>query len=251
MVDRGTGGEHIRLPADYPRGSHYGDDNDRAMTDPNTMKDTEDDLASGPAHDEFEWNIDAAAKLSRAETAIAEFTYQITKLNYLHAQLLAARDGTLEPDWRATITTIAAETTSEPADTQRSARSRAAADLAAIPPADWEPGRKVGWRTALDAWFDAIKACLADTERAERHLRAETWMSADSVTARITMDRDLATASYRAGLAAGGLDVDWYDWLIERVRLWPDVKRRNDQLDLMTLEPDYRQSIEQLPPYWA
>ena len=72
-----------------------------------------------------------------------------------------------------------------------------------------------------------------------------------SVTARITMDRDLATASYRAGLAAGGLDVDWYDWLIERVRLWPDVKRRNDQLDLMTLEPDYRQSIEQLPPYWA
>ena len=227
--------------------SHHVSDTD---PNPRTVPDA-DDLLPGPEFHEFEWNIDAAAKLSHAETAIAEFTYQITKLSYLHTQLLAARDGVLEPDWRDTITAIAADTTSDLDDAQQAARARAAADLASMAPADWEPGRRVGWRTALEEWFEAIKACLADTERAERHLRGETWMSADSVAARTKMERDLATASYRAGLAAGGLDVDWYEWLIERVRLWPDMKRRNDQLDLMTLEPDYRQTIEHLPPYWA
>ena len=49
------------------------------------------------------------------------------------------------------------------------------------------------------------------------------------------MERDLVTASYRAGLAAGGLDIDWYDWLIDRVRAWPDTQRRDDQLDLIAV----------------
>ena len=66
------------------------------------------------------------------------------------------------------------------------------------------------------------------------------------------MDRDLAVASYQAGLTAGGLDIpDWYDWLTDRVYLWPDKQRRDEQLDLMTLEPGYRDSIQQLPAYWA
>lgn len=200
--------------------------------------------------DDHEWNIDAPAKLARTQAAIDDFLYRISKLNYLRAQLLSAREGTLKSDWRTTLVKSATESIGLQPD-QQAARERAARDISALPPADWEPDRHVGWRLALNAWYEATNQCLDDIENAEKQLRSESWMSADTVTTRIAMDRDLTTASYRAGLAAGGLDVDWYDWLIDRVRKWPDKQRRDDQLDLMTLEPDYRDSMQQLPAYWA
>lgn len=211
---------------------------------------------------EYEWNIDAVDKLQRAEAAVHLFSYRATQLNYLRALLLSARQGTLSEDWREALaaTDPGAATDADAdaddgritlTDDQRAISRQAAQEIAASPPADWHPHRNVGWRRALDAWHEATKQCLDDTERAETDLRGQSWMSADAVTARIDMDRDLATASYRAGLAAGGLAVEWYDWLIERVGRWPDIQRRDDQLDLMTLEPGYRDSMQHLPDYWA
>ncbi len=214
---------------------------------------------------QYEWNINAPEKLAQAQAATRSFFSRIAALGYLRAQLLSARDGTLTPDWRDTLV-AASDTTDEPAaddsaegadthvtltDDQLAACRHAAEEIAAGPAANWHPHRNVGWRLALDAWFDATKQCLDAAEHAEQEVRSQSWMSVDDVTARIDMDRDLATASYRAGLAAGGLDVEWYDWLVERVRRWPDKQRRDDQLDLMTLEPGYRESMQQLPSYWA
>lgn len=206
---------------------------------------------------EYEWNIDAAEKLQQAEAEVHLFSCRATQLNYVRALLLSARQGTLPEDWREALTATDTETDTD-ADTRitltddQLALSRQAAEaIAAAPSADWHPHRNIGWRRALDAWYDATKQCLDDTERAETDVRGQSWMSVDAVSARIDMDRDLATAAYRAGLAAGGLAVEWYDWLIDRVRRWPDKQRRDDQLDLMTLEPGYRESMQQLPGYWA
>lgn len=218
----------------------------------------------------YDWNVDAPERLAQAQAATQVFFSRIATLNYRLAVLLSAREGTLTPDWREALAAgedsvadkedegagadgaeVDADSSTSLTDDQRDACRRAAEAIAASPPAQWHPHSDAGWRLALDAWFDAIKACLDDIERAEMEVRRQSWMAVDGVAARIGMDRDLATASYRAGLAAGGLDVDWYEWLVDRVRLWPDKQRRDAQLDLMTLEPGYRDSMQHLPSHWA
>lgn len=57
----------------------------------------------------------------------------------------------------------------------------------------------------------------------------------------------VAASADDAGLTSGGLDVEWFDWLIERVKAWPDQDRARDQLDAMTLDLDYRAGMEKLP----
>lgn len=159
----------------------------------------------------------------------AELTISDAPPMLLRPILRQARAGTLASAWREKLP--------------------AASALAELPPQDWEPGRGVGWRRALDAWHKAMTDCLAAAARADDELRrrlpryeeAGGWL----------MDQDLATASYRAGMAAGGLDVEWFDWLIERTNDWPDHDRARDQLDAMTLDPDYRANMERLPLYWA
>lgn len=215
----------------------------------------------GTAGDRHEWTIDAAQTIQRAEAAVYLFSCRATQLNYLRALLLSARQGTLPEDWREALVTTGTDTDTDApdgddtpitlTDNQLALNRQSAESLAAAPSVDWHPHRNVGWRRALDAWYDATKQCLDDTERVETDVRGLSWMSVDAVSARIDTDRDLATASYRAGLAAGGLAVEWFDWLVDRVRRWPDKQRRDDQLDLMTLEPGYRESMQRLPGYWA
>lgn len=184
-------------------------------------------------------------------TTIAEIDY--VQLALLRVVLQQARAGRLETDWRdkVPVAIIDSGTLSDDRDGDVYAAAVCAGrELVDIPAQDWEPNSGVGWRKALDAWFEGTKGCLMIFEAAERHLQA--GFPTGGILSQAAMDRDLATASYRAGLAAGGLDVaDWYEWLTDRVYAWPDKKRRDDQIDLMTLEPGYRESIEQLPAYWA
>lgn len=184
-------------------------------------------------------------------TPLAEIDY--VQLALLRVVLQQARAGTLETDWRDKVPVAIAESgaLSDGRDGDVYAAAVCAGrELVDIRPEDWEPDSGVGWRKSLDSWFEATKGCLMVFESAEQHLRA--GFPSAGIVSQAAMDRDLATASYRAGLAAGGLDVpDWYGWLNDRVYSWPDKMRRDDQIDLMTLEPGYRESIEQLPAYWA
>lgn len=184
--------------------------------------------------------------LTPVDPGIEEFRYETTRLTLLRTYLQCARDGLLATSWREALTTIHSAGHHE-------ARARAIAAIAKTPPADWEPDQGVGWRRALDAWHKATTDCLAATEDTQQRLLASRAASADVI--RVAADnmviaRDLATASYRAGMAAAGLDVEWFDWLIDRAREWPDERRRNEQLDLMTLEPGYRETFQKLPLYW-
>lgn len=190
--------------------------------------------------------VDSDEELGDEDTRIEQFRYEMTKLTLLRTYLQCARDGILTTDWRQTLTKI------HPAG-QHESRARAIAAIAETPPADWEPDQGVGWRRALDAWHRATTDCLEATEDTQQRLLVSRAATADlvrSVAVNITIARDLATASYRAGMAAAGLDVEWYDWLIDRAREWPDERRRNEQLDLMTLEPGYRETVQKLPLYW-
>ena len=63
------------------------------------------------------------------------------------------------------------------------------------------------------------------------------------------MCRDETKAEYRAGLVAGGqeLDGDWLEWFANQIRLWP-----NDDANINALaginRPGFREQMESLPP---
>lgn len=187
---------------------------------------------------------DSGEKTADADPAIDHFRYETTRLTLLRTYLQCAREGTLSPDWRETLTEI------HPAG-EHEDRARAIADIAETPPADWEPDKGVGWRRALDSWYEATTNCLTATEAIqERLLTSKAATPVHKAAQNTLIARDIATASYRAGMAAAGLDIEWFDWLIDRVHQWPDARRRSEQLDLMTLEPGYRETVQQLPLYW-
>jgi hypothetical protein len=68
------------------------------------------------------------------------------------------------------------------------------------------------------------------------------------LTARICEPDDLG-ASYRAGLAAGGEEIDWVAWYLERTATWNDesiAAAKRAQLERST----FRAGLEALPECW-
>jgi hypothetical protein len=61
--------------------------------------------------------------------------------------------------------------------------------------------------------------------------------------------RDELGASYRAGLRAGGDDVDWLSWYRDYISRWPLGVMRDAATARLEL-PDIRRQMETLPDYW-
>lgn len=190
------------------------------------------------------------ADIARAAAVIDDAYYRLTKAGLLRTQLLCARLGVLDIDWRTAVLDSVAEPLPDTGERHQELRRRAAHEVANLPNADWEPEMKAGWRTALEAWFAATKQCLDAMEDAQRRIYAEAGLSVEQLAVGFGMDRDLETASYRAGLTAAGLVSNWFEWLHERVQTWPYGPRRDTQLQAMS-DPDYRRKLQQLPRYWA
>lgn len=190
------------------------------------------------------------ADISRAAALIDDAFYQLTKAAMLRTQLLGARLGMLDVDWRTSVLDAVAERLPNVGDRHQELRLRAAEEVANLPNAEWEPDMKVGWRTSLESWYASTKQCLDEMEDAQRRIHIEAGLPVERLAADFAMDRDLETASYRAGLTAAGLVSNWLEWLQERVRTWPYGPRRDAQLQAMD-NPDYRRELQQLPRYWA
>ena len=190
------------------------------------------------------------ADIARAAERIDDAYYRLTKAGLLRVQLLCARLGVLDVDWRTAVLDSVDEPLPDTSDHHQQLRFQVAEEVANLPNADWEPEMKAGWRTALEAWFAATKQCLEEMEDAQRRIHVEADLPVDSMAAGFAMDRDLETASYRAGLTAAGLVSNWFEWLQERVRAWPFGPRRDAQMQAME-DPDYRRQLQQLPRYWA
>lgn len=89
-------------------------------------------------------------------------------------------------------------------------------DVAAIPPADWEPYATDGdWNAALRAWYRAAGDVLTYRRQRIRPMVA----AADH-----QIDVDLLEVSYRAGVVAGTghPDESWKGWLAEHTYTWLD-----------------------------
>ena len=193
---------------------------------------------------------DANADIVRSAELIEGLYHRLTKAGLLRVQLLCARQGVLDVDWRTAVLESVGEPMEGISERHQELRLQAAEEVANLPNADWEPDMKVGWREALEAWFVATKQCLDEMEDAQRRIHVEVGLPLGNLRADFAMDRDLDTASYRAGLTAAGLVSNWFEWLGERVRSWPHGPRREGQLQAMA-DADYRRQLQQLPRYWA
>ncbi|WP_292981251.1 hypothetical protein [Mycobacterium sp.] len=179
--------------------------------------------------------------------------------------LRRARDGALDRDWRERFTTYHPVLLKANADTVALIHH----EMAELPEQPWEPYAAAGdWREALDAWYSDTLALETSYEHAILAGRprppaepesGHDWLASyaagqpkqaadDSRTRQnLLRNRDGFGASYRAGLAAGGVDVDWEGWYWQRVKLWDDLGDEG-------LRVDSRRNrllcVEHLPPYW-
>lgn len=132
--------------------------------------------------------------------------------------------------------------------------------------AAWEPGQASNWRDALTSWYLASRVALHDDRALPAEIQIETVKTRDQTlahalemrvkgvnavdaldrlevaldssdvstdsTTRTTHElyiaaRDELGASYRAGLRAGGDDVDWVGWYRDHINRWPGHHARS------------------------
>ncbi|MGB0878839.1 MAG: hypothetical protein ACPGXI_17520 [Mycobacterium sp.] len=164
--------------------------------------------------------------------------------------LSSARAGTLAQNWREHLTidtagrdeirrAVLGDSAAKSVNRTQSADADTLAvhEMAMMPIRPWEPHAAGGdWRAALEAWY-------ADTLALDEYRVGSFGGGLDDSFsgARDAMEiiRNLWTASYRAGLAAGGEDNDWLAWL--------ESSRTRPVADPTGL----RQHLEQLPDYWT
>lgn len=190
-----------------------------------------------------------------------------------------ARFGTLDPQWRSSVTSPKARLYPH-AETDD---DRAAVmELQQLPPQPWEPHHGP-WRAALDAWFVAqfginervrVRSALSYVTQLEMHgttalSKFRTASSTGTYTDESIIEelralpyaelrdpsnpvhlaqRDELVASYLAGLNDAGIDNDWVDWLRARSETWGDPmleKKWKIMLGGPTLAQMWR-----LPAYW-
>jgi hypothetical protein len=194
------------------------------------------------------------AYLWQCEQAAASSRYVHARLRQLTDVLWRCRLGELSPDWR-----------------DRLGAGMAAAEdvlvrheLATMPTRAWEPFVASGdWRTALDEWYSDW--VTLDDYRVKHERRPQDPI-AGMVTpfykalnespdiARGQQARDRAWvfinimwgALYRGGLAAGGMKINWREWVEEQAQaLRPEDRARVLGLKCGGL------NVEQLPAYWT
>ena len=208
-------------------------------------------------------------RMRRIQTEIAEHTHNYgdfvyrTKRYYAMKSILErARLGALEPNWRDRLTA--------PDDTQLLAMSSGyqlysdmdtllLTELQSVPHGDWEPNRGVGWRRSLDSWLATSNNAL-DQYRPLNHvltdsLSAATLGQPQALQVQLhhqftaAFERDMIEASYKAGLCAGGEQLDWRGWLRQRATRWPDVPAAEKFLVALH-DPHFRDDLQTLPDYW-
>jgi hypothetical protein len=191
-----------------------------------------------------------------------DYVYRTGRLQAMTSLLELARMGRLPCDWRDRLTAADYSmlvTTANPGYRLFSdIETLVVTEMQSLPAADWEPGADVGWRRALDSWFDASRKRIAESltilENASQHsffctkeARAAFAIRRSQLT---VSEPDMIAASYRAGLCAGGVLNDWRGWLWVRITGWPDGPARAQMLTGLQL-PHFLADYQALPDYWC
>ena len=191
-------------------------------------------------------------------------------------QILAlARNGALKPDWRDTLDTPQRSATAHHIYTDGDLL--AIEDLRQMDYAAWEPGHASSWRdpctrTAPWPWSckspatqdrektlaSALRLRSQGVNAVDELLRLETAIDSTDVASDsaqrtshhlYVVARDELGASYRAGLRAGGDDVDWLTRYRDHINRWP-AGTMKDIVTARLDSPDYQQHMQTLPDYW-
>lgn len=205
---------------------------------------------------------------------ISDYSYVASRCRHLSDLLSQARFGRLDPDWRSNLRSFSAQYAAPGLHTD--AESTAIAELQMLPPMPWEPNQGT-WRQSLDSWYGVARKTLTldyvnmgqvmlNSLRtsdlagvfafggmlAEKIL--ETVVPQDNQADQTRFSREWTfigertslTGSYLAGLAAGGMAVDWRGWYREQLAKWPQdhpmLRRLQSEIDTRT--------YERLPKYW-
>ncbi|SHS72534.1 Helix-turn-helix [Mycobacteroides abscessus subsp. abscessus] len=202
--------------------------------------------------------------------------YTAAKTRYLDRILKRAREGSLPIAWRDELVPITEE--SWGSSTLVEVDALAVADIQSLPVAAWEPFQ-AEWRPALESWYVAARTIVSenyintirdfldqiiDGDRLVAIFAREGRL-VEEITEGIApldvrrdsnrtnyemmyvVDRTRLTASYLAGLAAGGLDIDWRSWYSSQIESWPDDRSYKLSARLTLTNPDFGR----LPEYWT
>lgn len=213
---------------------------------------------------------------------LSEIGFSAGKYTRLRTVLQQARDGVLAADWRDHLVTHY-DGTDPRVQVQADAEFTALSALQNMPPAPWEPGEASNWKAALDSWYVTARNLhgeyfLSNMEQMCRQLAvgekilrlpAETGgLNQDYVIATVAdadrmrdkgrrlhthqyiVERTRLTAYYLAGLAAGGLDVDWVSWYRAEAETWPDDLPDRARVEQGLTRAPFRAVMQKLPAYW-
>lgn len=187
--------------------------------------------------------------------------------------LMDARIGTLDPNWRHGLSPAIVGDTSGAA--LECSNNLAVHDILTLDVQPWEPHTGSGWRVALDAWYAAVAEVNETRERTEQLMpgadadepevvREFTEAASQNPVLRSFAERategrrrwrDWEGAWYHAGLAAGGLDVDWRGWYRGRIATWTNglssLEGPSAIAELTALEHGDKDHMQSLPAYWT
>ena len=219
--------------------------------------------------------FDYAARDGGHFSRAAERHYRVLRTQALRQILALARNGALKPDWRDTLDTPQRSATAHRIYTDG---DLLAIDLRQMDYAAWEPGHESSWRdpctrTAPWPWpwnckspaprtatrpspahfvcdpRASTRSTNAATRDGDRLHRCRLGLSAANKADLSVVARDELGASYRAGLRAGGDDVDWLTRYRDHINRWP-AGTMKDIVTARLDSPDYQQHMQTLPDYW-
>jgi len=203
----------------------------------------------------------------------ARHQYGFARYVLLKPILMDARTGTLDPNWRQGLSTALVGGASEAS--LEDSNQLAVHTVSTMDVQPWEPYTGSGWRTALDAWYAALLE-VNDS----RSQREQAMVGADADTPEIALRfseaiarnpvltdfaeraaegrrrwHDSECAWYYAGLAAGGLEVDWRGWYRSRIAAWTNglssLEGPSALEELTNLEHGDKDHLQSLPAYWT
>ena len=201
----------------------------------------------------------------------ARMWYGFARYMLLRSILMDARSGSLNPAWREHLSLDALGYPPEAwlADSNK----LALLEIATMGVQAWEPYTGLGWRSALDSWYAAVLELEECRDRTRRPIRDDADVPPEvkkfrAVLARspLAAEQDARAAEgrrrwrdwtgvwYQAGLAAGGLGVDWREWYRGRIATWTGgdsaLEGPSAAEELTRLDRGRLDHFETLPAYW-